>query len=162
MFFLNEYKKINKIYFFNDISLNNLTLKFYHNHLDNKNLNLILYKSKSISIQFYTNNISHITDNLINQNIKFIYDSKINNINGYKLFKYTNVMQYIEDIILKKYNYDRNATLSKTMFKIFKHTDIIFNDIFIIVYYLYLSHYIIFIIKIIEILSFLFKVSQKF
>jgi hypothetical protein len=140
-FFLNEYKKINKIDFFNDISLNNLTLKFYHNHLDNKNLNLILYKSKSISIQFYTNNISHITDNLINQNIKFIYDSKINNINGYKLFKYTNAMQYIEDIILKKYNYDRNATLSKIMFKIFKHTDIIFNDIFIIVYYSYLSLY---------------------
>lgn len=140
-FFLNEYKKINKIDFFNDISLNNLTLKFYHNHLENKNLNLILYKSKSISIQFYTNNISHITDNLINQNIKFIYDSKINNINGYKLFKYTNAMQYIEDIILKKYNYDRNATLSKIMFKIFKHTDIIFNDIFIIVYYSYLSLY---------------------
>lgn len=140
-FFLNEYKKINKINFFNDISSNNLTLKLYRNHLDNKNLNLILYKSKSISIQFYTNNISHITDNLINQNIKFIYDSKINNINGHKLFKYTNAMQYIEDIILKKYNYDRNATLSKIMFKIFKHTDIIFNDIFIIVYYSYLSLY---------------------
>lgn len=140
-FFLNQYKKINKIDFFNDISRNNLTLKFYNNHLDNKNLNLILYKSKSISIQFYTNNIFHISDNLINQNIKFIYDSNINIINGYKLFKYTNAMQYIEDVILKKYNYDRNATLSKIMFKIFKHTDIIFNDIFIIVYYSYLSLY---------------------
>lgn len=140
-FFLNQYKKLNKIDFFNDISRNNLTLKFYNNHLDNKNLNLILYKSKSISIQFYTNNISHITDNLINQNIKFIYDSNINNINGYKLFKYTNAMQYIEHIILKKYNYDKNEILSKIMFKIFKHTDIIFNDIFIIVYYSYLSLY---------------------
>lgn len=140
-FFLNQYKIINNISLYNHLFNNNLILKLSLNHLDNKNLNLILYKSKSISIQFYPNNIHNLTDNLINKNIKFIYDSKINNINGYKLFKYTNAMQYIENIILKKYNYDRNAILSKIMFKIFKHTDIIFNDIFIIVYYSYLSLY---------------------
>lgn len=140
-FFLNQYKIINNVSLYNHLFNNNLILKLSLNHLDNKNLNLILYKSKSISIQFYPNNIHNLTDNLINKNIKFIYDSKINNINGYKLFKYTNAMQYIEYIILKKYNYDRNAILSKIMFKIFKHTDIIFNDIFIIVYYSYLSLY---------------------
>tara|TARA_B000000477_G_scaffold51849_1_gene43556 strand:+ start:29 stop:961 length:933 start_codon:yes stop_codon:yes gene_type:complete len=140
-FFLNQYKIINNVSLYNHLFNNNLILKLLFNHLDNKNLNLILYKSKSISIQFYPNNIHNLTDNLINKNIKFIYDSKINNITGYKHFKYTNAMLYIENIILEKYNYKKNLILSKIMYKTFKHTDIIFNNIFIIVYYSYLLLY---------------------
>tara|TARA_Y100000389_G_scaffold202688_1_gene248766 strand:- start:697 stop:1218 length:522 start_codon:yes stop_codon:yes gene_type:complete len=50
-------------------------------------------------------------------------------------------MLYIENIILEKYNYKKNLILSKIMYKTFKHTDIIFNNIFIIVYYSYLLLY---------------------
>lgn len=50
-------------------------------------------------------------------------------------------MQYIENIILEKYNYKKNLILSKIMYKTFKHIDIIFNNIFIIVYYSYLLLY---------------------
>lgn len=143
-FFYHEYQKINKINLYNHINNNNLNIIFTNNFKDNKKLNLILYKNNAISLEFYPNNFNLLTDTLINSNIEFIYNSKVNDIKGFKHFKYTNSIRYIEYVILNKYLYVKNNIISEIFIKNFKHIDIIFNKVYIIVYYSYLLLYHIF------------------
>lgn len=143
-FFYNEYKKINKIHLYDHVNNNNLNIIFTNNFKDNKKLNLILYKNNAISLEFYPNNLNLLTDTLINSNIEFIYNSKVNDIKGFKHFKYTNSIRYIEYVIQNKYLYVKNNIISEIFNKNFKHIDIIFNKVYIIVYYSYLLLYHIF------------------
>ena len=142
--FYSEYKKINNIDLYNHLCNNNLNIILLNNYNDNKKLNLILYKHKAICIEFYPKDFNKLTDYLINENIEFIYNSKINDIQAFKHFKYTNVMKYIEYVIETKFSYIKNNIFSKIYNKTFRHIDIIFNKVFIIVYYSYLLLYHIF------------------
>lgn len=143
-FFYSEYKKINNIDIYYHLCNNNLNIFLLNNYYDNKKLNLILYKYKAIALEFYPNNFNKLTDYLINQNIEFIYNSKINDIQGFKHFKYTNVMKYIEYVIETKFSYIKNNIFFEIYNKTFRHIDIIFNKVFIILYYSYLLLYHIF------------------
>tara|TARA_Y100000389_G_scaffold28603_1_gene24458 strand:- start:893 stop:1816 length:924 start_codon:yes stop_codon:yes gene_type:complete len=143
-FFYTEYKKINNIDIYYHLCNNNLNIFLSNNYNDNKKLNMILYKHKAISLEFYPKNFNKLTDYLINENIEFIYNSKINDINGFKHFKYTNTMKYIEYVIENKFSYVINNIFSQIFNKTFRHIDIIFNKVFIIVYYSYLLLYHIF------------------
>lgn len=142
--FYSEYKINNNIDLYNHLCYNNLNIFFYNNYNDNKKLNLILYKHKAICVEFYPKNFNKLTDYLINENIEFIYNSKINDIQGFKHFKYTNVIKYIEYVIECKFSYIKNNIFSQIYNKTFRHIDIIFNKVFIIVYYSYLLLYHIF------------------
>ena len=142
--FYSQYKKINNIDLYNHLRNNNLNIILLNNYNDNKKLNLILYKHKAICLEFYPKNFNKLTDYLINQNIEFIYNSKINDIQGFKHFKYTNVMKYIEYVIESKFSYIKNNIFFEIYNKTFRHIDIIFNKVFIIVYYSYLLLYHIF------------------
>jgi len=139
--FYKTYKKINNTTLYNHLIDNDLFINFMKNFNNNKKLNLILYKYNAISIEFYPKNVYKLTDCIINDNIDFIYNSKINDINGFKHFKYTNCINYIEYIIENRFLYIKNNIISEVFYKNFKHIDIIFNKAYIIVYYSYIILY---------------------